>query len=70
MALGGTLALTGFTITNITPENPGSTATTFRVTMAQAGNVSFLVLPGITQAQISVAETAMNTQASITCTLT
>ena len=70
MALGGTLALAGFTITNITPENPGSTATTFRVTMAQAGNASFLVLPGITQAQITVAETAMNTQASITCTLT
>ena len=70
MALGGTLALTGFTITNITPENPGSTTTTFKVTLAHAGNTSVLMLPGITQAQISVAETAMNTQASITCTLT
>ena len=70
MALGGTLALTGFTITNITPENAGSPTTTFKVTLAQAGNVSFLVLPGITQAQIGVAETAMNTQALITCTLT
>ena len=70
MALGGTLVLTGFTITNISPENTGSSTTTFKVTIAQAGNTSFLVLPGITQAQITVAELAMNAQALITCTLT
>ena len=72
MALGGTLALTASKITSIAPEQIGAAGTTsfptFRVTLVGANGS--LVVSGVTQAQISVAQTAMNTQADVTITLT
>ena len=69
MALGGTLAITGWYITSIVPETVGLATTTFRVTLVGPSN-SVVVVPGITAGQVATAQTAMNTQATVTVTLT
>lgn len=58
MALGGTLAITGWFITNIVPKTVGLATTTFRVTLVGPSN------------SVVVVQTAMNTQATVTFTLT
>lgn len=69
MALGGTLAISGFSIVSIVPESVGLATTTFKVTLS-GPNSSFVIVAGITTAQVATAETAMNTQANVTVTLT